>query len=69
MKKLILFLMLSFSLLFADTRVYQEKVDVIRSEPMYKTITKQLPYEECYDEEYEQKIPIYLSSSRYYLTN
>lgn len=59
MKKLILFFILSLNLLFADTRVYREKVDVIRSEPMYKTITTNIPYEECYDEEYEQKIPIY----------
>lgn len=59
MRKLILFFIVSLHLLFADTRVYQEKVAVTRSEPMYKTITKTVPYEECYDEEYEQKIPIY----------
>jgi len=59
MKKLILFLLLSFGLLIADTRVYHQKVDVIKSEPLYKTISKQVPYEECYNEEYEQKVPTY----------
>ena len=59
MKKFMLFLLLSFSILFADTRVYHTKVDVIRSEPLYKTITKQVPYEECRDVEYEQRVPTY----------
>ncbi len=59
MKKLILFLFVSVGLLLADTRVYHKKVDVIRSEPVYKTITRSIPYEECYDEVYEQKVPTY----------
>jgi len=54
-----LFILLSFGLLIADTRVYHQKVNVIRSEPFYKTITKQIPYEECRDVEYEQKVPTY----------
>jgi len=61
MKKVLLFILLSFGLLLADTRVYHKKMDVIRSEPLYKTISKKVPYEECYDEEYEQKRPIYSS--------
>jgi len=65
MKKIILFLLASFGLLVADTRVYHQKVDVIRSEPFYKTITKQIPYEECRDVEYEQKVPSsYTTTSR-----
>ena len=59
MKKILLYLTLTFGLLLADTRVYHTKVDVIKSEPMYKTISKQVPYEECYDEQYEQKVPTY----------
>jgi len=59
MKKTLLFLLLSLTLLEADTRVYHKKVDVIRSEAVYKTITKQVPYEECYDHQYEEKIPTY----------
>ena len=59
MKKLIIFALLSITFLFADTRVYHSKVDVIKSEPLYKTVSKQIPFEECYDKEYEQKIPMY----------
>jgi len=59
MKKLLLFLLISFGLLLADTRVYHSKVDVIRSEALYKTINKKIPYEECYDHEYTQKVPTY----------
>ena len=59
MKKSILFFLLSIVILLGDTRVYHKKVDVIRSEPLYKTITKEVPYEECFDEEYEQKVPTY----------
>jgi len=66
MKKFMLFLILSFSILFADSRVYQKKIDVTRSEPVYKTITKQVPYEECFDEEYEQKISMPTSRNNSY---
>ncbi len=59
MKKVLLFLLVSFGLLLADTRVYHKKVDVIRSEALYKTVTKQVPYEECRDVEYEQRVPTY----------
>lgn len=52
MKKLILipclFLGLSLS---AESIHYTESVDVISSEPIYKTITKRTPYQECWDEE------------------
>ena len=59
MKKAILFIILSVSILLGDTRVYHQNADVIRSEPLYRTINKQIPYEECHDEEYEQKVPTY----------
>jgi len=52
MKKLILipclFLGLSLS---AESITYTESVDVISSEPIYKTITTRTPYQECWDEE------------------
>jgi uncharacterized protein YcfJ len=52
MKKLILipclFLGLSLS---AESINYTESVDVISSEPIYKTITTRTPYQECWDEE------------------
>ena len=52
MKKLILipclFLGLSLS---AESINYSESVDVISSEPIYKTITTRTPYQECWDEE------------------
>lgn len=59
MKKSIIFLLLFVGLIFADTRVYHSKVDVTRSEPVYKTKTVEIPFEECYDKEYEEKIPMY----------
>ena len=52
MKKLILipclFLGLSLS---AESIHYSESIDVISSEPIYKTITTRTPYQECWDEE------------------
>jgi len=59
MKRILLFLLISFGLLFADTRVYHKKVDVIRSEALFKTISKKVPYEECFDHEYTEKVPSY----------
>lgn len=66
MKKLIIFVVLTVTFLCADTRVYHSKVDVIKSEPVYKTISKQIPFEECYDKEYEQKVPMYSSKQSKY---
>ena len=64
MKKLILIFILFTTILLGDSRVYHKKVDVIKSEPLYKTITKKVPYEECYDQEYEQRVPIHRNSNK-----
>jgi uncharacterized protein YcfJ len=55
MKKLFLIpLLLSGVLLSAESLHYNESVDVISSEPIYKTITTRTPYQECWDEEVTQ---------------
>lgn len=52
MKKLILLpALLLGTFLSADSINYSEKIDVISSEPIYKTITTRTPYQECWDEE------------------
>ncbi len=53
MKKLIaLFLVFGFSLaIFADSFVINDKVEVIRSKPIYRNITKRVPYQECWNEQ------------------
>lgn len=52
MKKLILIPCLFLGLsLNAESITYTESVDVISSEPIYKTITTRTPYQECWDEE------------------
>ena len=42
MKKLLIFLLISFGVLLADTRVYHSKVDVIRSEALNKLSLKHI---------------------------
>lgn len=52
MKKLILIPCLFLGLtLNAESITYTESVDVLSSEPIYKTITTRTPYQECWDEE------------------
>jgi uncharacterized protein YcfJ len=55
MKKFILTpLLLLGTLLSAESINYTESVNVISSEPIYKTITTRTPYQECWDEEVSQ---------------
>lgn len=55
MKKLLLLPTLIFSsFLGADSINYTDSVNVITSEPIYKTITTRTPYQECWDEEVTQ---------------
>jgi len=51
MKKIIAILVLTLISLQAETITIRDKVKVISSEPIYNTITKRIPYEECWDEE------------------
>jgi uncharacterized protein YcfJ len=52
MKKIILIPILAFSMsLSANSIKYNETVDVIKSEPIHKTIITRTPYQECWDEE------------------
>jgi uncharacterized protein YcfJ len=55
MKKLFIIpLLFSAALLNAESLHYSETVNVISSEPIYKTITTRTPYQECWDEEVSQ---------------
>ncbi|DAB34003.1 MAG TPA: hypothetical protein CFH82_07535 [Sulfurospirillum sp. UBA12182] len=55
MKKLFIIpLLFSATLLNAESLHYSETVNVISSEPIYKTITTRTPYQECWDEEVSQ---------------
>ena len=64
MKKVAILLTSAFIALSANTIVINEKVRVIKSTPIYKTITKRVPYEECWNEsvpvreEYDNDYPI-----------
>ncbi len=54
MKRLVVILGISgvlASALFAQSFSYTESVKVEKSEPVYRTITKRVPYQECWDEE------------------
>jgi len=51
MKKLILGIGITTITLCADNFSIQQKVNVIESIPVYKTITTIIPYEECWDEQ------------------
>ncbi len=55
MKKLIfgltLFGIVAVSGLRSATFSYTEYIEVARSEPVYRTVTKRIPYQECWDEE------------------
>jgi len=51
MKKIITILILTFITLQAESFTIIDKVKVTSSEPIYRTITKKIPYEECWNEE------------------
>ncbi len=53
MRKLLLaiIVLLTSINLFALSFSYVEYIEVTRSEPVYRTITKRIPYQECWDEE------------------
>ncbi len=53
MKKIIttiLALGISFSV-YADSFVINDKAEVVRSKPIYRDVTKRVPYQECWDEQ------------------
>ncbi len=55
MKKILLIpCLLLGSILSAESMHYNDTVNVISSEPIYKTITTRTPYQECWDEEVSQ---------------
>ena len=60
MKK-ILIGVISFSLvsLFAESISFVDSIPVIKSEPVYRTVTKRTPYQECWDEQ----VPVSSSGS------
>ncbi len=37
--------------LYADSFVIQSRVEVIRSKPVYRNVTKRVPYQECWNEQ------------------
>ena len=51
MKKILIALIFTVSTIFANSFSYTEYVDVVKSEPIYRTIIKRVPYQECWDEE------------------
>jgi uncharacterized protein YcfJ len=52
MKKIVLITCFAIaSLLNAESMHYSDSVNVINSEPIYKTIITRTPYQECWDEE------------------
>ncbi len=53
MKKIIsLFLIFGFSsAIFADSFVINDKAEVIKSKPIYRNVTKRVPYQECWNEQ------------------
>ncbi len=52
MKRLaILSLFLFGNLLFAESITFTDSVRVIQSEPVYRTVVKRKPYQECWEEE------------------
>lgn len=51
MKKIIAILAAASFALQANAFTVTEKVRVIKSKPIYKTVTKRVPYQECWDEE------------------
>jgi len=50
-KALLIILLILSSNIFAASFSYTEYVEVTRSEPVYRTIIKRIPYQECWDEE------------------
>ncbi|WP_456322647.1 glycine zipper 2TM domain-containing protein [Hydrogenimonas sp.] len=55
MKKMLIAAIFTASALFAESFSWHETVRVIKSEPVYKTVTIRTPSEECWDEE----VPVY----------
>jgi uncharacterized protein YcfJ len=55
MKKMFLVAALSASVLFAESFSWHDTVRVVKSRPVYKTVTIRTPSEECWDEE----VPVY----------
>lgn len=51
MKKIITILAIASFALQANAFTITEKVRVIKSKPIYKTVTKKVPYQECWNEE------------------
>ena len=51
MKKIIAILAIASFALQANAYTVTEKARVIKSKPIYKTVTKRVPYQECWDEE------------------
>ena len=58
MKKMIFAAVFAASALFAETFSWHDTVRVIRSEPVYRTVTIRTPSEECWNEE----VPAYGNS-------
>lgn len=50
MKKIATLLVVASSFVWAQSYTYTENVRVIKSEPIYRTVTKKVPVEECWDE-------------------
>lgn len=51
MKKIITILAIASFALQANSFTFTEKARVFKSKPIYKTVTKRVPYQECWDEE------------------
>ncbi|RUM43738.1 MAG: hypothetical protein DSY46_07475 [Hydrogenimonas sp.] len=58
MKKIVMLGLVTVSMLFAESFSWYDSVPVIRSEPIYRTVTVRTPIEECWDEE----VPVSRSS-------
>ena len=61
MKKLLTILTLAALALQAGSFTITDQARVIRSKPIYKTITKRVPYQECWNE----NVPVQRYNSRY----
>ncbi len=59
MKKQALALFVAVGSLFAGSIQFVDTLPVIKSEPVYKTVTKRTPYQECWDEQ----VPVAQDSS------
>ena len=61
MKKIITILTLATLALQAGSFTVTDQARVIKSKPIYKTITKRIPYQECW----EESVPVQRYNSRY----